>query len=236
MEFAKVVTAALAADTSISRSREELHMSNSIRPPFKDILQSIPGVFGIRLEEEPAFRVLSTIGDVEIRHYAAALLAQVTVPGDHDHAVSEAFTTLAAYIFGKNASQESSHMTSPVFQEQRSESLSMTTPVLQNPTRNGWTVSFFLSNELTPETAPQPEDEGIRLVMQPETIIGSLRYSGNNSEESRAKSKRSLLAAIAGDGSWRVVEDVSWAQYDQPFAIPFLKRNEAHVALERLQV
>jgi hypothetical protein len=29
------------------------------------------------------------------------------------------------------------------------------------------------------------------------------------------------------------MEDVTWAQYDQPFSIPFLKRNEAHVALER---
>jgi len=210
-------------------------MSETIRPPFKDILQAIPGVFGIRLEEEPAFTVLSTIEDVEIRQYAPALLAQVTVTGDHEQAVNEAFTRLAAYIFGKNASHEKSHMTSPVFQEQRSDKMSMTTPVLQNATGSGWTVSFFLSNELTPETAPQPEDQGISLVMQPETIIGSLRYSGNNTEEGRADSKRTLLEAIAGDGGWRVLEDVSWAQYDQPFAIPFLKRNEAHVALERRQ-
>jgi len=208
-------------------------MSDTIIPPFKDILHSIPGFFGIRLEEEPAFSVLSTIDDVEIRQYAPALLAQVTVTGDHDHAVNDAFTTLAAYIFGKNVTDEKSHMTSPVFQAQRSEKMSMTTPVLQNASGSGWTVSFFLSNELTPETAPQPEDQGIHLVMQPESIIGSLRYSGNNSAESRAESRRRLLDTLASDGSWRVMEDVTWAQYDQPFSIPFLKRNEAHVALER---
>jgi len=210
-------------------------MSDTIIPPFKDILQSIPGFFGIRLEEEPAFTVLSTIDHVEIRQYPPALLAQVTVSGDHDHAMNEAFLTLAAYIFGKNFADDKSHMTSPVFQAQHSEKMSMTTPVLQHASGTGWTVSFFLSNELTPETAPQPKDPAIHLVMQPETIIGSLRYSGNNSEEARADSKCRLLEAIAGDGSWRVVEDVTWAQYDQPFAIPFLKRNEAHVALERRQ-
>lgn len=58
-------------------------MSESIRPPFKDILSSIPGVFGIRLEEEPRYGVLETIDDVEIRQYAPALLAQVTITGDH---------------------------------------------------------------------------------------------------------------------------------------------------------
>lgn len=208
-------------------------MSESIRPPFKDILGTIPGVFGIRLEEEPAFTVIETIEDVEIRRYSQALLAQVTIAGDHEHALNEAFNKLAAYIYGKNKSDATLHMTSPVLQEESGARMSMTTPVLQNPEGNGWTVAFFLSNELTPESAPQPEDPAIRLVIQPETVLGSLRYSGNNNEERRASSKQELLDTIARDGTWRVVDDVSWAQYDQPFAIPFLKRNEAHVALEK---
>lgn len=207
-------------------------MSESIRPPFKDILQSIPGVFGIRLEEEPAYSVLDTIDDVEIRRYLPALLAQVTIRGDHEHALDEAFNKLAAYIYGKNNSDTTMHMTVPVFQEQEGDRLSMTTPVLQSGEGDGWTVSFFLSNELTPDTAPQPEDPSVELVMQPETVLGSLRYTGNNTEERRAESKQELLETISGDGRWRVIDDVSWAQYDQPFAIPFLKRNEAHVALE----
>ncbi len=210
-------------------------MSEMIRPPFKDILHSIPGFFGIRLEEEPLFTVLETIGEVEVRQYAPALLAQVTVMGDHSNALNEAFTKLAGYIYGKNVSDETLHMTSPVFQEQHAERLSMTTPVLQSESGDGWTVSFFISNELTPQTAPQPEDPTITLIMQPETTIGSLRYSGNNSEQARDDSKRRLLQTIAGNGDWRVVDGVSWAQYDQPFSIPFLKRNEAHVALERRQ-
>ncbi len=210
-------------------------MSESIRPPFKDILSSIPGVFGIRLEEEPRYGVLETIDDVEIRQYAPALLAQVTITGDHEHALNEAFSTLARYIYGKNTNDETLHMTSPVFQEQSSERLSMATPVLQNATGEGWTVAFFLSNDLTPETAPQPLDPAIRLVTQPETILGALRFSGNNTEERREASKRELLDTIARNGTWRVLDDVSWAQYDQPFAIPFLKRTEAMVALEKRQ-
>lgn len=207
-------------------------MSESIRPPFKDILQSIPGIFGIRLEEEPAYAVVDAIEDIEIRRYAPALLAQVTVRGAHEDALDEAFNTLAAYIYGRNDGNEKMHMTSPVFQEESGERMSMTTPVLQSAEGDSWTVAFFLSNELTPDSAPQPEDPAITLLMQPETVLGSLRYSGNNTDERRAESKQQLLDTIRRDGRWTVVDDVSWAQYDQPFAIPFLKRNEAHVAVE----
>lgn len=207
-------------------------MSDTMRPPFKDILQAIPGFFGIRLEEEPAHTVLETIDDVEIRRYQPALLAQVTVGGEHDEAVNTAFTTLAGYIFGKNASDATLHMTTPVLQEQVSPDGAATTAVLPLPGGAGWTVSFFLSNDLLPEEAPVPNDPSIELVMAPEVLIGALRYSGNNTEERRATSKARLLETLTRDGRWRVVTDVAWAQYDQPFAIPFLKRNEAHVTLE----
>ncbi|HYW49423.1 MAG TPA: heme-binding protein [Gemmatimonadaceae bacterium] len=209
-------------------------MSDMIRPPFKDILQSIPGVFGIRLEEEPAYTVLDTIGDVEIRRYAPALLAQVTVRGDHEHALNESFNILARYIYGKNAEDATLHMTSPVFQAPTAGDDASTTPMLRDADGDAWTVAFFLSNDLLPEEAPQPEDPAVQLVMRPQTTIGSLRFTGNNTEARRAESKRTLLETLTRDGRWRVIDDVSWAQYDQPFAVPFLKRNEAHAELEEI--
>lgn len=205
-------------------------MSESFTPSFKDILQSIPGVFGIRLEEEPAFDVVETIGDVEIRRYQPALIAQVTVPGDHETALNRAFTMLAGYIYGGNEADEKMPMTSPVYQA-RGDLGAATSPVVQGGGGDGWTVGFFLSNTLTPDAAPAPNDKSIELVMQPETLLGSLRYSGNNDAGARAAAKERLLATLAGQARWQVVDDVSWAQYDQPFAVPFLKRNEAHVAL-----
>jgi hypothetical protein len=214
-------------------------MSQSHRPPFSEILQAIPGFFGIRLEEEPEFDVIDEVGDVEVRSYRPAVLAQVTVGGDHDSAMQAAFEKLADYIFGGNRAAQAMSMTTPVLQQHRGdaadgETMSMTTPVLQSQAGDGWTVSFFLSNALTIEEAPQPNDPSITLVQQPESIIGALRYTGNNTDERRERARKELLDAFSGSARWRVREGVSWAQYDQPFAIPFLKRNEAHVALEQI--
>jgi hypothetical protein len=94
-----------------------------------------------------------------------------------------------------------------------------------------WTLTFFLSNTLHAADAPRPDDSSIRLVDEPASTVASLRYTGNNTQESRQQSKQRLLAELARHPEWRVAEDVSWALYDQPFSIPFLKRNEAHVAL-----
>lgn len=210
-------------------------MTEQIRPTFKDILSSIPGVFGIRLEEEPAFDVLETIGDVEIRRYHAALLARVTVPGDHEAALDEAFTRLAGYIYGQNSSDVKLGMTSPVFQEEGApygQRSPMTAPVVQSATGDGWTIAFFLSNDMRKQDAPVPNDPSIELVEEPAQVRGTLRYSGNNNAERRAAAKRRLLDTLTASARWRVVDDVAWAQYDQPFAIPFLKRNEAQVAVE----
>lgn len=202
-----------------------------MRPKFADLLKSIPGVFGIRLEEEPKYEVIDKFDDVEIRQYAEALLAQVTVPGEHDEALNKAFTILAGYIYGQNQSEERLSMTSPVLQEQDGERMSMTVPVLQTQSGDGWTVSFFLSNTMRADEAPVPIDPSVKLVVEPMSTIASHRYSGNNSLEARNAARQKLLDALSGQKRWRVVENVVWAQYDQPFAIPFLKRNEAQVAV-----
>lgn len=155
------------------------------------------------------------------------------LPGDHESAMEAAFEKLAGYIYGGNRTGAQMEMTTPVIQQACSAVEGpITGPVLPGATGEGWMVAFFLSNQITPADAPRPDDPSIQLVQAPEVIIGSYRYSGNNTAENRAEAKRALLQALSGHPSWRVAEDVAWAQYDQPFAIPFLKRNEAHVALE----
>lgn len=206
-------------------------MNKPITIPFKEILHSIPGFFGIRLEEEPRFDVIETLGDVEIRRYAPALLAEVTVLGEHDDAVNDAFRKLAGYIFGGNSSGEKLDMTSPVLQQAEHLAVGASAPVIENPSGEGWTVSFFISNELTTQTAPRPDDPAVTLVETPVSVIAALRYTGNNTDERRIESRQALLAELVGHAQWRVADDVTWAQYDQPFSIPFLKRNEAMVAL-----
>ena len=199
-------------------------------PPFNDLLKSIPGFFGIRLEEEPAFDVLEQLGDVEIRRYKPALLASVTVGGEHDEAMNTAFKTLAGYIFGDNDREQQSEMKTPVVQAINGD-FTPSMPMIRGDADGTWTVTFFLSNTLRSDEAPQPNDPAIKLVDEPASTVASLRYTGNNTKDCREESRERLLAELGTQTKWRVAEDVTWALYDQPFSIPFLKRNEAHVAL-----
>jgi hypothetical protein len=85
--------------------------------PFTELLKSVPGFFGIRLEEEPKYDVIETLGDVEVRRYAPALIARLTVPGRFEEAVDQAFDRLARYIFGENSGEVKLAMTVPVEQK-----------------------------------------------------------------------------------------------------------------------
>lgn len=206
-------------------------MSDGPHLPFSEILKSIPGTFGIRLEEEPEYQVVERLqDDVEVRRYAPIVVAEITIQGTHDAALDEAFDHLAKYIFGENVRRESMAMTTPVYQRE-GETMPMTTPVTQTPDGNGWTIAFFLANAKTAADAPQPTDPAIKLRTVPERLIAALRYTGNNTESRRSDSRATLLAAVQASG-YTVRSDVSWAQYDAPFVIPFLKRNEAMIELD----
>lgn len=201
---------------------------STLRPPLSDMLSSIPGALGIRLEEEPRHEVVDRLDEVEIRRYEPALLAQVSVQGDHEQALDRAFEKLAGYIYGGNAEAEKMHMTTPVFQRASGDAR---VPVLARGRGDGWTVAFFLGNGQAPADVPAPNDPDIVLTQAPASTLAVLRYTGHNADDAREQARSALLAALAKSERWQVADDVIWAQYDQPFAVPFLKRNEAQVAV-----
>lgn len=204
-------------------------MVTSTSPLFTDTLKSIPGFFGIRLDAEPRYDVQDTVRDVEIRRYAPALFAHVCVGGAHDSAVELAYEKLAGYIYGDNESREKMEMTSPIFQIE-GESRMLCMPLRKHQTTNGWTVAFFLSNNLSPGEAPLPDDPAIRILASQETLVATLRYNGNNTEQQRLIAKTEMIQALQ-ESRWTLEDQVYWASYDQPFAIPYLKRNEVHACV-----
>jgi len=194
--------------------------------PFTDILKSIPGTFGIRLEEEPKFDVVETSDEIEVRRYRPALLAEITLPGGHDRAVDQAFDRLSAYIFGENSTQAKMHMTIPVYQRE-----GVSDAPWMKAKSGEWTIGFFLGNDLAPEDVPKPTDKSIQLRTVPARSIAVVRYTGNNTDERRAEARDKLRGWLALHPEYRADTSVYWAQYDAPFVVPFLKRNEAQVAL-----
>lgn len=205
---------------------------DSIRIPLKEKLKSIPGFFGLRLEEEPHYSQIRKEGPFEIREYDPILIARVTIHGDHQEASEEAFLRLAAYIFGRNQGARQLPMTTPVFR-QEGETLEMTAPVFEEKETGGdWTMSFYLPKELTLETAPRPLNGDVRLLKLPAQTMACLRYSGVNDEGRMEEKAMELIEWLSGQTTFEQVAAVRWAQYDGPYTIPFLRRNEVQVEVK----
>ena len=52
--------------------------------------------------EQAKYDVVETHGSIEIRDYAPMIVAEVSVPGDREKAISDGFRMIADYIFGNN--------------------------------------------------------------------------------------------------------------------------------------
>ncbi len=83
------------------------------------VVESVVGVFGIRLYEEPRYDVIERAGNtIEIRRYAPRLAAEVDLASADDAGRSEAFQLLFNYIAGANSAAEAAPdriaMTTPV--------------------------------------------------------------------------------------------------------------------------
>lgn len=201
---------------------------------LKEKLKSIPETFGIRLNEEPIYTVLKKDGDFEIRHYPKQIIAKITLHGmSYDYFKEHAFEHLAAYIFEGNHEQKAVPMTSPVLTEKKYEQIPMTSPVLQHEDPNGaWTMSFILPKEFTLETAPKPNNPEIQLEEVEPYNAAVVTYSGNNKIKNIEEHKKLLSEWVAKQPELTINGHFFIAQYDAPFVIPFLKKNEIQVKVE----
>lgn len=183
--------------------------------------------------EEPRYTVIGQVGAVEIREYAPRLAAEVTMEGEEEAARSAGFRSLAAYIFGKNAGNQSVAMTAPVTQEAAGSLIAMTAPVAAQPTGQGqWTIRFFMPNEYTSQTLPAPTDPTIRIVTVPAETMAVRRFSGSRSAVAVARERTELMTGLASS-VWTVVgPSVDWF-YDPPWTLAMLRRNEVAAPVKR---
>jgi hypothetical protein len=175
--------------------------------------------------EEAEYSVLQKDGAMELRAYAASIVAETTVDADFEDAGNRAFRKLFRYIDGDNVAQQEIAMTAPVSQAPVSEKIAMTAPVAQRPAASGWVVSFMMPASYTMNTIPQPSDPAVQLRAVPAFRAAVIRYSGFWSEERYDEHLRELRSWIAGQGL-EIAGDPVWARYDPPFKPWFMRRNE----------
>ena len=163
---------------------------------------------------EPLYTVVESCDLYEIRDYAAYSVASTTMPKGEDMAVAgNAFNTLAAYLFGDN---------------QESKAMAMTTPVT---TTSLGEMRFYLAEPKIP--LPWKYDD-VEIMEIPPARLAVRKFTGFATDGEVARQKDTLLQALEMDGveldvaHGAIVPHVVF-QYNPPYTIPIVRRNEVAV-------
>jgi hypothetical protein len=182
--------------------------------------------------EEPAFQIVIDDGAFQVRDYPALVVAQTPITGDRGQAGNAGFRILAGYIFGANTRRESIAMTAPVMQSSGTgEKIAMTAPVSQTRNGDAWVVQFVMPSDRTLETLPMPDDPRVALTVAPARRVAVVRFSGwANDRDFQRKSAE--LEQWTKSRGLRVIGPASLAQYDAPWTLGPLRRNEVMLPVE----
>lgn len=192
---------------------------------------SLPGCSAMAVEE-PAFKTILHEGAFEIRDYPALIVAEVTVTGAQKEAASKGFRLLANYIFGGNKRSQKIAMTAPVVQERTGETIPMTAPVTQTKKSGAWIVRFIMPSNSSLETLPVPNDPQVQLRALPPASFAVLRFSGLAQEDDVAAKTAELMNLIKAH-HLKSTEEPSLAQYNPPWTLWFMRRNEVMVPVDQ---
>jgi hypothetical protein len=187
------------------------------------------------------------------------LLAEVEVAGEREKAINQGFRILAGYIFGGNTVKQKIAMTTPVTQTDAQTSvqsdvqtagptnmkIAMTTPVTQTAVGavaaeapvgevtagQRWRVTFMMPSEFTMESLPTPNDKRIKFVIEPGKKLAAIKFDGL-STVSNLTNHRTQLEAFVKERSLKTSGAYTVAYYNDPFTLPWNRRNEWWVAVE----
>jgi hypothetical protein len=200
------------------------------------VLVLATGAFSqVRRVEEPKYVSVEQAGSFELRDYPALIVAEATVKGERGVAINQGFRVIADYIFGNNIAAEKVAMTAPVTQqasESVAEKVAMTAPVTQQAAGDAWTVCFIMPSKYTLETLPKPKNAKVTLKQIDGQRVLALRFSGSTDDQS-LKLKTTELAAEITKRGLTPLADATYAFYDPPWTLPFLRRNEVMIAVAK---
>jgi hypothetical protein len=193
---------------------------------------SVLGAFAMPTEE-PSFTVSLAECDFEVRDYPAMVVAEVSVTGERKEAASKGFRLLAGYIFGGNTAKQKIAMTVPVTQAASGgETIAMTAPVLQSGGDGNWVIRFIMPRGSTLETLPQPNNPKVHLQAVAPARMAVMRFSGLARQDNIASKTDALWAHIKAR-HLHAIGLPSLAQYDPPWKLWFLRRNELMIPVGR---
>jgi len=173
--------------------------------------------------EEARYEIESLNGEFEVRRYAPRVQAETVLnAAPWQQSLHEGFQRLASYISGGNSRRQKLAMTAPVM---------VTVGARDRATR---TVAFKIPDSEPFETLPAPDDRQISLRRIPARRVAALRYNGRYGVEIPAKQRQKLLTQVRQAGLLPI-GDVTFAGYDAPWTLPWLRHNEVQVEVSTLQ-
>lgn len=173
--------------------------------------------------EQSPYEVELSAGAFEVRRYEPSARAETVVDGlTWSEALNEGFHRVAGYIFGNGQPDQGTQiaMTAPV------------TATLGTTELSSRTVSFTMPKERPLSTLPAPTDSRVRVRYVPARRVAALRFSGRYGGDLPAKKAAVLLARVREAGL-HALGEVTFAGYDAPWTVPWLRRNEVLVDLAR---
>jgi len=202
---------------------------------------TIADVVATRDVERVPYTRVGEIDGVELRRYPETVRVRTTAPSQ-----GTAFRRLFRYIDGSNEGGAEVSMTAPVetgeesgeeiemtapVETERGESISMTAPVETDDAEGGVTMSFFLPSSYTPETAPEPTNDAVELVVDAPRTMAVLTFSWWTPALRVRQKERELQSVLDDAGIETISEPVLW-RYDAPFTPPFRRTNEVLVEVD----
>ena len=182
--------------------------------------------------ESPKYQVLQANEKFEIRQYNPVIVAETFVASEFSDAGTIGFRRLADYIFGANTTQAKIAMTAPVAQTPASEKIAMTAPVGQTPAKDGFVISFNMPAGYTLESLPRPRDSAVVLRQTSAQKVAAIKFTGTWSE-SRYQEKLAELRQWMEKKSLQEAGPPTYARYDPPWTLWFLRRNEILVEIRQ---
>jgi DNA gyrase inhibitor GyrI len=165
----------------------------------------------IMANEQPDYTVIKKDNEFEIRQYTNFLTATVETEGERDDAIGKGFRILFKYISGENKNKES---------------ISMTVPVMQKSIGvNKWNVSFVVPKKFNLQNVPQPDNQSVKIINNPNLKVIVITFSGLFSDANIKENETKIRNYIKEKGL-KIEEPAIYAGYNAPWALWFLKRNE----------
>jgi hypothetical protein len=182
--------------------------------------------------EEPSFQSVGKDQPFEVRDYPALVVAEVSVSGEQKEAANKGFRLLAGYIFGANRRKQNIPAPRATQQQQSGETIPMTAPVTQTEDGGQWVVRFTMPSGYSLDSLPEPEDARVRLRIAQPARFAVIEFSGLAYPNDVA-AKTAELSAWIDRHHWHATGRPSLAQYNPPWTLWFLRRNEVLIQIDR---